>query len=124
MNVAVMRSQGWRRSVRVVAGLLLLATLTGLLHLADDDTACLQPTLQQYEQHDQSAHSVRADSVDARKHCALCHWNRVARSLRAPVILAVAHVVPFLRVHHFAGAEPTAPVLENLAARAPPSTLL
>ena len=109
----------------LVAGLLLLVTIGGLPHLwLDDDTAC-PPSLQGlYADGSRSTGTVDVAPVEHRAHCAVCHWIRTARTVRAATVVGAAHVAarPFLSVA--ACAAPTAPSLQKLPARAPPSTLL
>ena len=109
----------------LVAGLLLLVTIGGLPHLwLDDDTAC-PPSLQgSYADGRESPGTVDVAPVDHRAHCAVCHWIRTARTVRAGAVAGAVHVAarPFLSV--VTCAAPTAPGLQKLPARAPPSTLL
>jgi hypothetical protein len=104
--------------------MLLLATVRGLPHFAQDDLACSIPS-QGSGPHDESRHGLNA-AVDAaeRDHCALCHWSRSLRSPLTALAISVASVVPASVEYGAVEAVPVAPVLDHLPARAPPATLL
>ena len=112
-----------RCSSRVVAAFLLIATLRGLPHFAQDDLACDIP--QASAPHDESRHGLNVPGkAGARDHCALCHWSRL---LRSPLTALGITVMPEAATpidHGPPAAAPIAPVLQLLSARAPPTTLL
>jgi hypothetical protein len=113
----------FRRSSRVIAAVLLLAAAR-LPHVAVDDAACVPAAIPGYGEHDESQHGFQANVPAGSEHCAVCHWTRSLRSPRAVLTLAVAEVAPPVIVHRIAEAEVVSAFLEDLPARAPPSSLL
>lgn len=115
-----MSLSGVRRWTRVVATLLLLATAARLPHLAADDAACLPAVV---GEHDETQHGFQPGSPAEDDHCAVCHWTRSLRSLRAPVTQAAIHVAPRAILVHVGDAAVPSASVEQLPARAPPSAL-
>jgi hypothetical protein len=116
-----------RRWSRKVVAALLFATVCGLPHVSLDDTDCVIPVAAAYQPGDtaQSSFSAAtAASSQKRSHCAICHWNRSARSQRSAVIVIAGEAAPSLVVPLVSRTAPPAPDLANLPARAPPTTLL
>ena len=113
-----------RQLSRVVALALLLATARGLPHIAQDDDACVSEALASITQHDESRHAFRAGRTVEREHCAVCHWTRSLRTLRAAVAVVAAQVVHPQLIVESTGRLHLPPVSENLPARAPPTALL
>lgn len=107
-----------RRSTRLVAAFLLLASVWQLPHRSAGDEVCLPSS----QAHDESKHVFTTDTdAGHAEHCAICHWTRWLKpdlSVRAAAVRIDA-----------AGDEPFAsrtlahrdPSTENLPSRAPPS---
>ena len=113
-----------RRASRLVAVVLLLASARGLPHLAQDDFACVPSALSYAGPHDESQHGLQpAGAAHEQEHCAVCHWTRSLRSPRAHVAGSAASEHSASAVHGAASSAPLAPALDNLPARAPPSSL-
>jgi hypothetical protein len=109
-----------RQWARTIAALLLLATAARLPHLAADDAACLPAAV---GEHDETQHGFQPGAAVEDDHCAVCHWSRSLRSLRAPLTEAAAHVTPRAIVAHSDEVAATSASIEQLPARAPPSAL-
>jgi hypothetical protein len=117
-----MSSWQFRRWSRVVA-LVLLAATVRLPHAAADDDACAPWLLIQSAD---GGMAVAQDSGAAATpdHCAICHWTRLLRSPLTPlgVLFAAAGAATTLErgpQHVY-----VVPVQDHLPARAPPAELL
>ncbi len=113
-----------RRWSRLVAMVLLFATMRGLPHLAQDDAECLPAAVGAYGDHHETEHSLLPAGLEAQEHCAICHWTRSLRSPRAEAAGWVSQFTPPSLVYGGADRPLSAPVLESLPARAPPASLL
>jgi hypothetical protein len=117
-----MSSTAFGRTSRLIALLLLLATVSTSVHWQQDGDACMPAGA---ERHDESKH-VFAPVVEQapHDHCAICHWQRVHRpafiqlGVDIPALLAGAAL--FVSVD----ARPDQNSLQQLPARAPPATIL
>ena len=119
-NLVVMSLGRLRRSTRLVAAILLLASPWQLLHRSADDEICLPSS----EAHDASKHVFTADSgAGHAEHCAICHWTRLLKpdlSVRASAAL-IDHASADLIAA--ADAYRRDPSTDQLPSRAPPSQL-
>lgn len=111
-----------RRWSRFVAILLLLVTAGALPHAAEDDAGCLPIAGEAYEGHRETDHALRAGEREAHNHCALCHWTRSLRSLRAQSAVVAVFVEPPVTLVRPADRSHFPPVLDHLPVRAPPAT--
>jgi hypothetical protein len=113
-----------RRWSRLVSMLVLLATISGLPHWAQDDGACLVVAADSYGSHDETQHVLVAGGREGQDHCALCHWTRQLRSPRHALSAAIVAIQPPSSVFRVPARAHAAPSLDNLPARAPPQVLL
>ena len=112
-----------RRWSRVIAALLLLAAAR-LPHVGADDAACLPAAIPAVGEHDESQHGFQAAGTAVEdEHCAVCHWSRTLRTLRATLTVAPAEVTPPAPLHRSDDPAILSASLEHLPARAPPSAL-
>lgn len=106
-----------RRSTRLVAAILLLASPWQLLHRSADDQVCLASS----EAHDESKHVFTPDMGGGHaEHCAICHWTRWLKpglSVRAAAIRIDSGGDDLIPASAFAHRDPS---IENLPPRAPP----
>ena len=112
-----------RRWSRLVAMILLLSAARGLPHLAQDDASCAQTDLGRDVRHDRAGQAMRAGSglLAADRHCAVCHF---IRSLRSPLVVVdtgALQLAPPVLASSASSSSFSAPDLEHLPARAPPS---
>ena len=111
-----------RRSSRVVAAVILLASLWQLPHQLQDDEVCAPAAA---AAHDESKHVFTSPGAVAHQdHCAICHW---LRSINPGCAAGAAAVVPKESGSRLAAL--TSGTLrdvsaDRLPARAPPSLLL
>jgi hypothetical protein len=117
-----MSSTAFGRTPRLIALLLLLATVSTSVHWQQDGDACMPAGA---GRHDESKH-VFASAVEQapHDHCAICHWQRVHR----PAFIQLGVDIPALlaRAECFdsVDARPRQNSLQQLPARAPPATIL
>ena len=107
-----------RRFARVVA-VLVLVSLGGVSHWADDDV-CAADVIQA---HDESKHVIGAPGGSEPQHCAICHSIRTPQRPSGPApqpspLLHGALIDSCEALSH------RAPALDNLPARAPPASLI
>ena len=112
-----------RRWSRLVAVVLLLASVGAVPHLTQDDAACANVPAEAYGAHQETQHGLSAAGPEHQDHCALCHWTRSLRSPRTDAAGWSLELAPPTLVHRQSNRAHAAPSLDNLPARAPPATL-
>lgn len=115
----VLRLRRWSRAISVV---LVLAAVSGLAHLAEDDAACLS-AFEAFNHHDHSKHAIRPGEPLHQDHCAVCHWSRSLRAPRTAPAGWARHAPVSSVVHSLSPSPHVAPVLDHTPARAPPRVL-
>lgn len=115
-------SLAWlRRSSRLVAGLVLLASLWQLPHRAEDDRICAPGAA---EAHDESKHVfTAADGAGHQDHCAVCHWLRSIKPGFSSSMLAAVPTDAGRRLIPLTAGGLRDPGSDRRPARAPPSLL-
>jgi hypothetical protein len=108
-----------RRWTRVVALLLLVASVRPF-HSASDDPGCAWPDAVSTR----DGHSVLAKATEAssgtQDHCAICHWTRLLRSPLTETGLTVAVSQATTALQSAGPSDYVAPTHDHLPARAPP----
>ena len=110
-----------RRSSRLIAAVVLLASMWQLPHRAQDDEICVPAAT---EAHDESKHVFTAVAdYDHRDHCAICHWLRTLKPAYSAGPVATTGADAGLRLAAPASSSLRDPGTGQLPARAPPSQL-
>jgi hypothetical protein len=107
-----------RRWSRVVAALLVLASIAGLPHFGPDDPACAPV---EGGRHHETDHGLRAGGQVDDDHCAVCHWTRTLRSPIGASGKWALQVAARSRADAGTTHPRLAPALDNRPARAPPA---
>ncbi len=111
-----------RRSSRLIAAVVLLASIWQLPHRAEDDEICVPAAT---EAHDESKHIVvPAGAASHQDHCAICHWLRSIKPAFSAGPAAMLPVDSGRRLSDSTSDVPSDAGADRLPARAPPSPLV
>ena len=109
---------GLRRSSRLIAVIILFASLWQLPHRSQDDEICAPAA----EAHDESRHIVTSPDEPAHPdHCAVCHWVRWMKPLFAAAPALTGNQGGGSDVAPVSAALQRDPSFDRRPARAPPS---
>jgi hypothetical protein len=113
-----MRSGWLQRSSRIVAALLLLATMWQMPHRWQDDDACAPVA----ESHDESKHVYTTPEAGPHaEHCAVCHWTRLLKPVFGSTAEATTASGGRSDLLPFAAETVRDPASDRLPPRAPPA---
>ena len=118
-----MRCWRLRRWSRVVAFVLLLASVRPV-HIASDDEACSPwPDALSAQSGAPSLARQNGPSPDGQEHCAVCHWTRLLRSPLTQTGVTIAVAAATTPLERTGPDSYVSPTHDHLPARAPPAFL-